>query len=398
MNDDVTWPMDNAEFNDWHLFLQFQSEIVEVLRCPEDVKCCSRDNVSRRHADNVSCLECTAPICEECADCVFADDPTVPPAGLSNGMMIYDAPSILYRENVSVMGMICASVCITSMISFTLEKKYRGSRSMDQKHNANKHRMGARGNATSFPLPWEDLLKQLQDGEEMAKLGKHVSLPRSGTQLADVVSVLLKTAAGDDTEKDVAKLIHQCTVRRHIVVKLIQTMKERGHKAYKHVDMDQVARNANALPEAPQMIVKDCDIILSVSSQGLIEKLPDYDERRQILATDSLASVDGFRIMIQLTSQLNSCPTCPVCNHDKSNEPCQDLFGSNATAEGGLLGRVDAAYTSVESQKSTGSLHEHSQVFVQCLHQHTNIYQILDKLRERPDSIVREHLQYKEHV
>ena len=120
---------------------------------------------------------------------------------------------------------------------------------MDQSHNANKHRMAARGNATSFPLPWEDLLKQLQDGEEMAKLGKQVSLPRTGTQLADVVSVLLKTAAGDDTEKDVAKLIHQCTVRRHIVVELIRTMKDRGHRAYKHVNMDQVQRNADSLPE-----------------------------------------------------------------------------------------------------------------------------------------------------
>ena len=120
---------------------------------------------------------------------------------------------------------------------------------MDQKHNANKHRMAARGNATSFPLPWEDLLRQLQDCEEMAKLGKQVSLPRTGTHLADVVSVLLKTAAGDDTEKDVAKLIHQCILRRHIVVELIRTMKKRGHRAYKHVHMDQVMENANSLPE-----------------------------------------------------------------------------------------------------------------------------------------------------
>ena len=249
MNEDVTLSMENAEFDDWHLFVPFQSEHVKVLCCPEDIQCCSRDSSSRSHAANVSCVDCRAPICEECATCVYASEPSLPPAGLSNDMMIYYAPSILYRENVSVMEMMCASVCITSMISFTLEKKYRGSRSMDQNHNANKHRMAARGNATSFPLPWEDLLKQLQDGEEMAKLGKQVSLPRTGTDLADVVSVLLKTAAGDDTEKDVAKLIHQCVVRRHIVVELIRTMKGRGHTAYKHVDMDHVERNANALPE-----------------------------------------------------------------------------------------------------------------------------------------------------
>ena len=190
-----------------------------------------------------------APICQECATHIYSSEPSVPPAGLSNDMMIFYAPSILYEKNVSVMEMICASVCITSMISFTLEKKYRGSRAMDQVHNSNKHRMAARGNATSFPLPWEDLLKQLQDGEKMASLGQQVELPHTGQRLADYVSVLLKTAAGDDSEKDVAKLIHQCMVRRDVVVKLIQTMKERGHRAYKHVNMDQVIANAKALPE-----------------------------------------------------------------------------------------------------------------------------------------------------
>ena len=65
--------------------------------------------------------------------------------------------------------------------------------------------------------------------------------------------------------------------------------------------------------DAPQMIIKGGDIILSVSAPDLIDKLPDYDARRQILATDSLASVDGFRIVIQLTFQhlfgINFCPT-----------------------------------------------------------------------------------------
>ena len=52
----------------------------------------------------------------------------------------------------------------------------------------------------------------------------------------------------------------------------------------------------------------------------------------------------------------------------------------------------------MEAQKSTGSLHAHSQVFVQCLHQHTSIYQIMQELKEKPDAIVKEYLKYKEHV
>ena len=85
-----------------------------------------------------------------------------------------------------------------------------------------------------------------------------MSLPRAGTYLGNIVSIIFKTAAGVDTEKDVAKLIHQCTVRRHVVVKLIETMKQRGHRSYKHVDMDKVQENAKALPikDIPPEIIR----------------------------------------------------------------------------------------------------------------------------------------------
>ena len=97
--------------------------------------------------------------------------------------------------------------------------------------------------------------------------------------------------------------------------------------------------------------------MLSVSPTELLESLPSYDERRRILATDSLASVEGFRVMVQLTYKyllgVNYCSNCPDCA--LSGDPCQDLFGSSAQAEGGIFGRVDAIFTSIEAQKFTGS-------------------------------------------
>ena len=78
--------------------------------------------------------------------------------------------------------------------------------------------------------------------------------------------------------------------------------------------------------------------------------------------------------------------------------PCQDLFGSSATAEGGVFGRIDAGYTSIEAQKSTGSLHAHSQLFVQCLHQHTPLREVLEAIRKRPKALVQRYLDYKAHV
>ena len=165
----------------------------------------------------------------------------MPPATLANDMMIDDARTEFYTENIPAMEMLCASVCITSMLCFTLDKMYRGHRAMDEFVHGSEHRMAARGNATSFPLPWQDLLKQLTEGAKMEDLGRSASLPRTGQELAHVVSILLKTSnAHDDSDVNMARFFHQAMVRRSVVVKLIETMKRKGHRAYKHIDMNEV--------------------------------------------------------------------------------------------------------------------------------------------------------------
>ena len=118
-------------------------------------------------------------------------------------------------------------------------------------------------------------------------------------------------------------------------------------------------------------------------ADDLASFVPTYDRRRQILATDALASVEGFRVMVQLTLQHLFGVTC---SHGAT--PCQDLFGSRARAEGGIFGRVDAVFTSIEAQNTTGSLHAHSQVFTQCLHQRTPLWEIVKQLRKSTGLIV----------
>ena len=65
-----------------------------------------------------------------------------------------------------------------------------------------------------------------------------------------------------------------------------------------------------------------------------------------------MASVDGFRTVILLTVEhlfgIRVCPHCPDCN--ATSNPCQDMFGSVATALGGIFGRIDAIFTSIEAQ------------------------------------------------
>ena len=88
---------------------------------------------------------------------------------------------------------------------------------------------------------------------------------------------------------------------------------------------------------------------------------------------------------------IRCCVKCPTC-------VCTDLFGSNAKPEGGILGRVDAVYGSIEAQKSAGSLHVHFQIFVQCLHQHTRLHTLLLEHRAELRRLFEDYTKYKAQV
>ena len=68
----------------------------------------------------------------------------------------------------------------------------------------------------------------------------------------------MKTAGGDDDRQASARFIHQATVRRQVVIKLIEELKGRGHSAYVNVDLEDVKQRAQALPEndIPPKIVR----------------------------------------------------------------------------------------------------------------------------------------------
>ena len=93
----------------------------------------------------------------------------------------------------------------------------------------------------------------------MDGLADVVFLQGSGEDSSDVVSILLQqTSEADDSELSLASLIHQAMVRRDVVVKLTAWTKSRGHRAYQHVDMEQVCDTAKQLPanSVPPEIIK----------------------------------------------------------------------------------------------------------------------------------------------
>ena len=132
------------EFDDWYVDVPFAEKTVRVLRCPEDRVCSHCDCATNRSL----CENCSVPVCSTCYNYVQCKTPSLPPPPLCNGMMVFYAPEELYRkEGLAIMEMICASPCLTSMICLSMEVK--NGNQFDSKLHMQRHRVGARGNATT---------------------------------------------------------------------------------------------------------------------------------------------------------------------------------------------------------------------------------------------------------
>ena len=230
---------DHETFASWKLRLPGPDD-VELLCCPEDHRC----GAAPEHvAEGVLCEHCELPVCGECLGHLAQAE--LPPLSLANDMWTGYAPERIYAEEATVMELICASPCVTTLICMSMEARFRSEAgALDEAAHMARHRFGARGNALSFPLPWEDVLQALQVGGDRA-----AALPRCGAELGQLVRVLLKTnKKGKTTDAEIKGLIHQANVRREVVVNLVLDMKRLGHPSFAGADEEGVRLRAAALP------------------------------------------------------------------------------------------------------------------------------------------------------
>ena len=74
-----------------------------------------------------------------------------------------------------------------------------------------------------------------------------------------------------------------------------------------------------------------------------------------------------------------------------------DAFGSSTTARGGVFGRIDAVYGSLECQRS-GAYHLHGQFFLQCFHQFKSLKELVEMGHEPLLELLRKYSDYSAHV
>ena len=209
----------------------------------------------------------------------------------------------------------------------------------------NRHRLGARGNATSFPMPWHDLLRQFK--EEQQEAGKLAcGLPHTGKELSSFVSVVVKTHKEEDVDgRNLSKFIHQAIVRRDVVVRLIDNARRRGHRAYRNIDMAQVKLKAG-------QELQEKDVPVCAAHLTELDELLD-----KIQVQKAATPVPGRTELAEVGKAMDAVKPNGVVLERSSNDEA-DINANRISAVQSLLRRLNG---DVVSQQEASTLSDESE-------------------------------------
>ena len=207
------------ELGTWTCQVACPGFAVTLLACPEDKVC---DGPHRCPANRM-CAHCRVPVCVACCDALYRHGQK-PAEALTNDMLLGYPPRDLYALQCTVLEVLSASPCLTALTCFSIEWRYLSDRSLAQDAFMNRHRLCAKGNATTFPLQWEDLLSELERLHPSTSTAAMRRLPHVGNELRDKIAVLIKVGNKPEGATVPQKIVHQAVVRRHVVIGLIAAM------------------------------------------------------------------------------------------------------------------------------------------------------------------------------
>ena len=186
-----------------------------VLCCPEDIRC---DTCQGR--DGQLCEDCQIPLCRKCWDGMrHYQDPRVPEA-LTNDNWYGYPWNFLYEEKVRWIEAAAASPVWTSIVIFYIE----GDRGhlMEEELHRGEVRAAARGNISSFSMPWEEIYGNLQSANAADLLDK---LPHPPEALSRMVKFTVKGMK----HSEIVDWVAGAKIRPWVVLKLLEHLLDIGH-------------------------------------------------------------------------------------------------------------------------------------------------------------------------
>ena len=169
---------------------------------------------------------------------------------LCNDMFFGYTPSVIYEHSVTIVEMICASICVANNTQIQLN--VFETLHHDVVHDP-RHRTGSRGNHTVWPHLPEDIAAMSAVLESMQLL-----LPHWGKGLLDYIHIVIYRMISEDVtdeekEEDAERIrSHIFTtgrVRIEVIVQLIQSLVDCGNRWYDHIDMEGVKTRCQNLKD-----------------------------------------------------------------------------------------------------------------------------------------------------
>ena len=225
------------ENNDWEWrrifrFSQKGSDDMEMLCCPEDCLPCGGD-----HDETVLCRDCYIPLCSKCRSYIaeenagnaaarISDDtmeslPYCIPMALVNDNMWGYTTSLLVKYKVTWIEVAAVMPIWTTMMVYYVEGDY--GHLMNEYMQKPRWRTKVRGHCFSFVMPWETILRDLNQYE---KTNKFLELPRDEECLSYMCRIQLKVAG-----RDFHQHLKQVCLRPFVLVLLLYELIENGHPA-----------------------------------------------------------------------------------------------------------------------------------------------------------------------
>ena len=204
---------------EWRRVLQCPGRDPTILICcPEDVYCNSK------HAAHILCPGCQIPICRDCRITMTSGvSACAVPMALANDNWYDYAPAIIYQWKVRFIEAAAAAPVWTTMIVYYVEEDH--GHLMTETLQQPQYRTAARGNAFSYFMPWEDILKSLRNVCADPDLSM---LPHDDEVLARLVGFQLRSHSND-----VTTFFKQAKLRAHVVLKLLYLLIEREHTCFR---------------------------------------------------------------------------------------------------------------------------------------------------------------------
>ena len=192
--------------------------------------------------------------------------------------------SWIWEYRVTWMEKSVSSPFWTGLILFTVGRRGGPDRKGTKQHLLNNdmysanQRIAYKGQVFSAPMNWVDIQEQL---EEMDRKGVFVALPVTRELLVARVQVAIGSGL-----VDLNKCIREATIRRPIVLRLIQMHREKGHPDYQKQTMEDVRRRVQELAGTDEPAIPN----------GLVEALESDNEENALDDPVDKAAAPAVRI------------------------------------------------------------------------------------------------------